>query len=102
MENIAKPAKTLVPVTCQKRDINKNKKNIFFIDVCAPPTSISECDHKCILEHVVVEVVVGGKSHDSSPTDRQRVEGLSSCIFPHLYDKQEISLKVILLPLFSI
>lgn len=37
-------------------------------DICAP-TSIGECDHKGILEHVVVEVVVGGKSHDAPPTD---------------------------------
>lgn len=56
--------------------------------ICAAPTSISECDHKGVLEHVVVEVAVGGKSHDSTPADRQRVEGLSSSIFPHLYNKQ--------------
>lgn len=61
------------------------------------PTSISECDHKSILEHVVVEVAVGGKSHDSPPTDRQRVEGLSSCILPHLYEKHKLSLNVMLL-----
>lgn len=68
--------------------------------ICAAPTSISECDHKGVLEHVVVEVAVGGKSHDSTPTDRQRVEGLSGCIFPHLYNKQKKCLNVILLTLF--
>lgn len=61
--------------------------------ICAAPTSISECDHKGVLEHVVVEVAVGGKSHDSTPTDGQRVEGLSGCVFPHLHNKQKKKFK---------
>lgn len=63
------------------------------------PTSISKCYNKWVLEHVVVEVIIGSKSHDSTPANRQRVEGLSCSIFPDLKTHSN-ALKSFILPNF--
>lgn len=50
-------------------------------------TSISKCYNYWILEQVVMEIVVGGKSHDTTPGNRQGIEGLSCSVFPDLKHK---------------
>lgn len=84
---MAKPASTLVPKEI-KDDLNIYVRQTFFKHAVKIAvlllTGVSERHDECILEHIVVEVVIGRKSHDSTPTNGERVEGLSGCIFPHL------------------
>lgn len=73
---MANPAKTLVPERSwgRKRDyfgdftVSKKFFHHAAENSCAP-TGVGQSYNKDIFEHIVVKVVVGGESHDSTPTN---------------------------------